>query len=127
MVAAALDLHDVIERELKCKVAMDKSAVVGSTDGLAQKVARRLGCMGVVPKSAATNLGVDFSAGKSRWKTRAAPLKRKKRFANGLARMIRLRKIRKAIGGKKAAIVVAVGAVAVTELGSAVNGISDQE
>ena len=37
-------------------------------------------------------------------KTRAAPLKRKKTFANGLARMIRLRKIRRAIGGKKAAI-----------------------
>ena len=124
---AALDLKKVIENELKCKLALDKSVVVASNDKLAQEIADDLGTLGVVPRAATPNLGVDFSVGKKRKSQGAASSKRAGRFQKGVARKKRVKKVRRAVGGKQAGIVAATGLVVATEYGAAVNGIDDAE
>ena len=95
---AALDLKQVIEKEMKCKLALDKSVVVASNDKLAQDIADELGTLGVVPRAATANLGVDFSVGKKRKTQTANDSKRAGRFQKGEARKRRVKKVRKAVG-----------------------------
>ena len=64
--AAAQDLAELIERELRCKVAREKSVVVSSSERLAQTLSTNLKCIGAVPAMSVVNLGVDHSCGKKR-------------------------------------------------------------
>ena len=127
LVRAALDLKRTVEEQLLCKLALDKSVVVGSTDRLAQKIADQLGSLGVVPRAATANLGVDFSAGKARKTQTSTMSKRAGRFKNGKARKSRVKKLKRAIGSKQAAVVAANGLVAATEYGASINGVDDAE
>ena len=106
---AALDLVDVIEKELQCKVAKEKSVVVSSSDGLAQRLSERLQCVGATPSASATNLGVHYACGEKRG-AHAASGTRAARFYKGRARIPRLKRLKFAMGGKKAVRVAASGA-----------------
>ena len=52
---------------------------------------------------------------------------RHRRFLKGMARRVRIRTLKNAIGGAKSGIVASMGVVAATAYGAAVNGVSDSE
>ena len=126
LVAAAIDLNRLIHEELRCKVALEKSVVISSSDGLANRLASRLTCVGATPAKSAVNLGVDFTCGRKR-SAHAVSGARKGRMTKALARRQRLRSLRQTIGGKKTAKVAASGVLKAADYGAAVNGVSDSE
>ena len=64
LVEAADDMIDVIEAQIKAKIAIDKTSVVASTDGIARRLRKALGENGGHAMFGAVALGVDFCVGK---------------------------------------------------------------
>ena len=124
--AAAEDLYKVITELLECDLAKEKSAVVASSDSLAKLLSDKLGCLGTTPAAATASLGVDLAAGKQR-RTHGKTSTRATRFRKGMSRKIRIATLRKTVGGRIASMVTNAGAIAATEYGASVNGISDTE
>ena len=63
---AAASLHRVVSEELRCEVALHKSMVVASIDGLLSKVTKAFGRFAGVAAQSAPNLGVDYYAARRR-------------------------------------------------------------
>ena len=126
LVKAALDLQGVIIEALKCRLADGKSYVVASSDVLAKSIAGKLGCMGVAAVESTSSLGVDLACGKTRARHAVSGV-RKSRFAKGNKQKRRLRNLKRAIGGLKAARVGGAGVITAMEYGAAVHGVSDSE
>ena len=105
-------------------IAEDKTAVAASTYTLAKQLAADTGVKANVSALAA-NLGVDYTAAKARpkpskytkWGTRQAKMKR---------RRSRLRRLRKAVGGK-ALKIYSAGVAPSGTYGAAIWGVSDAE
>ena len=100
--------------------------VVASNDKLAASLSDKLSCVGAAPSSAAASLGVDLAAGKKR-RTHGKNSVRSARFKKGMARIARIRILRRAVGGSLAAVITRAGPVAATQYGASVNGVSDTE
>ena len=64
--AAARDLAEVIERDLKCKIATHKAATVASTESLATKLRAAIGQNAGKPLRSTPNLGADFNCARGR-------------------------------------------------------------
>ncbi len=123
MVRAAEALEVVIEADLACVFALDKAAIVASTNLLAKKLARRLGNRAGDQHDAPPNLGIDFGAGKKR-RYHGPRAIRKLRLKRASARRLRLRRIRKVVGNR-AKRIFATGVLPDATWGVAVNGLDD--
>ncbi len=118
-------LADVIERELDCKIELDKAAVVASDRDLTRRLVRRIGRRAGRQRTAAPNLGIDFAPGRARSAQNRGG-RRTGRF-RGLARkLIPFRQICRVVGSKASKIFVA-GPLPYAVYGAAVNGMTDQE
>ncbi len=122
---AAAALEVVIEADLACVIALDKAAIVASTNQLARALARRLGDRAGELHEAPPNLGIDFGAGKKR-KYHGPRAIRKVRLRRAAARRMRLRRIRKVVGNR-AKKIFTTGVLPDAAWGAAVNGLDDGE
>ena len=64
---AAADLDNIFSEDLEVGLAFDKLTTVGSSQFLADTVARRLGVIGVVAVVSVPNLGIDYAPGRVRY------------------------------------------------------------
>ena len=78
LLAAAIDMRDLIYNELLGAIAVDKAAVVSSSQTLAESFRAKLGPLAGAPTCTTPDLGVDFAAGR-------------KRGRNGVVRKTRIR------------------------------------
>ena len=62
LVHAGHDLHQVIQLELKCAVAKDKTVLVSRSDALATAISRKLGCLGAISVPATIDPGIAGNA-----------------------------------------------------------------
>lgn len=94
LTAGAAALHDTTTRELKCSVAVHKSALVASSDRLLHRLRKAFGSYGGDATASAPNLGVDYFAGRRRAHKKCITVLRKRedRF---LKRARRLRALRR--------------------------------
>ncbi len=134
VMTALVDAKDILQREitdsLYCHVEMSKAAVVSSDAGLTRALAKKFGDLaGPVSarngRRAATNLGVDYAAGRSR-AALAQSGRRKKRMRTLQLRSRRLARVRSLLG-RRAPNIFASGLLAEAEYGAAVNGFTDVE
>ncbi len=124
-------LKGEIEGPLACRVEIGKAAVVASTARLARILRGKFGeysgpgADAGSGGSAATNLGIDFAAGRQR-RTHGIKAKRKQRLRKlGLqtGRIARLR----AVAGKRTSSIFVAGPLSSATYGAAVNGLTDAE
>jgi hypothetical protein len=117
---AALDLIRLIEDELHCQLAKEKTAIIASSDTLALRLASSLKCSGAVPSPSTASLGVDLTCGRKRSCHKTSGV-RAARFSRGMQRRGKLRALRSAIGGARAGRIASTGSMMATEFGSAIN------
>ena len=66
LVWAVAHMRVMIEQELVCQIALEKSAVVGSSSGIVAAARRQLGRAAGGPSQVAANLGIDDRGGRGR-------------------------------------------------------------
>ncbi len=125
-------LRHEVETSLRCKVELNKAAIVSSSPTLLRSLRAVYGKYagpgdetGTIGGTAVPNLGTDFAAGRRRG-THGKMSKRRCRLgklARQAARAVRLRTV---AGAKKPTIFVS-GPIAAATYGAAVNGLSDAE
>ncbi len=127
IIRGARAMKEIIEEDLGCQLARDKTEVVASSDSLAKDIMRELGNEFGTRwgAAAATNLGTDYAAGKMR-KSHGANSKRKQRLRKGVKRKGRVAKLRAALKDK-AVRAFASGIQLGMTFGAAVHGLSDSE
>ena len=88
-----VDLRGVIEDELRCCIAVDKSQIAASSKPLLRRATRVLGALGGRAVDSVEALGIDLPAGKSRLGFWRGSLRRK-RAAKAKARRGRIKRLR---------------------------------
>ena len=94
LTAGAAALHDAIDHELECKVAMHKSALIASSDAVLARLKKAFGKYAGSARMYAPNLGVDFFAGRRRAHKKSV-LTFRSREGRFLKRCRRLRTLRR--------------------------------
>ncbi len=122
LVAAAVDLADILENTLGYPLAADKAVVIASDDAIAAEIIKRTDGKAGKLVRVTEKLGIEYTAGKRRPK-RGGP--RRERLRRQLARQRRITKFRK-LGGS-ARVVAARGQLPAAMYDGAVNGVSDAE
>ena len=125
VVAAAVDLEDVVTKEVRCTIALNKAAVVASRDSLASRLRTGIGRASGAPVLSAANLGIDFSSGRRRG--RGCQGIRGKRIRQCMLRKAKVRSLRRLVGRRIARHVFAAGVAPAAGYGAEVNGVSDRE
>ena len=125
IVAAALDLADVVEAELRCTIALSKAAVVASSESLAKVLRSSIGRASGAPVLRAANLGIDFSSGRRRGRLWNGI--RGKRIRRCLLRKAKVTSLRRLVGRRIARHVFSAGIAPAAGYGAEVNGVSDRE
>ncbi len=127
VVKGARAMKEIIEEDLGCRLARDKTEVVASSDTLAKEIMQELGKEfgSRWGAAAASNLGTDYAAGKMR-RAHGANSRRKQRLRKGRKRQGRIAKLRAALKDK-AVKVFASGVQPAMTFGAAVHGLSDRE
>ena len=125
IVKAAHNLNYIIKHKLKGAVAMEKAAVVSSSQAVADSVRNRLGDLAGKSVLTTPDLGVDFSAGRKRGRG-AGPV-RKKRLQTATKKKVKLRTLRELVGPRVSRQVCGGGVLAGPAYGAEINGFSDKE
>ena len=119
LIEAADDMVEVIEEQIKARIAIDKTAVVSSSNHIAKRLRKALGENGGQAMYGAVALGVDYCAGK--------PVRRtiqKKRFGGAAACLQRIAQLHRR-GGQAARKMVTAGRVPSAIYGAEVYGVDD--
>jgi len=129
-VAAAMpelvrDIKEVIQGELKGKIAEKKTSLVANSKHLWDTINRRLGRPWEHMPEDQQLLGIDVLPGHFRRKVLGPKSKWAKRFAEGLKRKKRLARLRTGI--RKTQKIFVGGIAPAMVYGAAVNGVSDKE
>ncbi len=118
-------LHEVLTKDLKCRIAPAKSCIVASSGKVSRMLANKLGMKGAV-RRCAPNLGVDATAGGRRKLVKTRGAKRRTRLAGSRLRGHKLAGIAKTLGSR-AIKVYTTGIAPEANFGAEVWGISDSE
>ena len=119
LMEAADDMVEVIEEQIKARIAIDKTAVVSSSNQIAKRLRKALGENGGQAMFGAVALGVDYCAGK--------PVRRtiqKKRFGGAAACRQRIAQLHRR-GGQAARKMVTAGRILSATYGAEVYGVDD--
>ncbi len=118
-------LADVIEKELRCKIAVDKAGLVTTDRRLAEHLRERIPILSGPIRTSMPNLGTDCRAAKPRGPLRKGT-KRHARLDMGWKRRGRLKKLANILG-KGAKTIFAVGIAPAVVYGAAAQGLTDLE
>ena len=125
LVHAAHRLKDAVEVDLRASIAIDKAAVVASSQKLAQNIRTKLGPLGGTTVQATRNLGIDYAPGKCRG-AHGRCSARAKRFRQATARRLRLSRVCKVVG-LRAKLIFSSGVASGALYGAEVHGVSNSE
>lgn len=125
---AAADLADTVHNEIGCEIATDKTATQASCPALLREVCAALGPMASMKPGAASNLGIDSCSARPRRQHGHASVRRR-RAANAVARVTRIRRIARTLprGRHRMSRIVTAGVRPALAYGTRVNGASNTE
>ena len=95
--AGGMELHRAIGQDLVCQIAMDKPALVASSQKTMVSIRRVFGQLAGGDMASTVNLGVDYTSGGSRVK-QGRSSKRAERFAAAAKRRVRARMLKRVLG-----------------------------
>ncbi len=122
LIVAAVDLSNVLERELGYPLADEKAVIIDNDGSTAQRIADGTDGRAGKPCTVTNKLGVEFTCGRPRPR-RGGP--RRARYAKQMARRRRIGRLRRL--GCRVAQVVTRGARPAATYGAPVHGVSDSE